>query len=142
MWILDWLPSWFFHLVVLAGIGGLLVAQFIKIIPFVTQYRLFIQIASIVVLAFGLYMEGGAANQEKWEARVKELESQVAISENKSKDANNQLASAVKEKTKIVKEFQVVIQDRIVKEASKIDAECKVAPEVISILNDAAKGTK
>lgn len=142
MWMLDFLPAWIFHLIVLAGIAGLVIAQFIRFIPLVTQYRLFIQIGSIVVLAFGLYMEGGVANQQKWEARVKELEAQVAISENKSKDANIQLASVVKEKTKVVKEFQVVIQDRIIKEASKIDAECIVAPEVISILNDAAKGSK
>jgi uncharacterized coiled-coil protein SlyX len=142
MWMLDFLPAWIFHLIVIAGIGGLIVAQFIKFIPLVTQYRLFIQIGSIIVLAFGLYMEGGVANQQKWEARVKELEAQVAISENKSKDANIQLASVVKEKTKVVKEFQVVIQDRIVREADKIDADCKVAPEVISILNDAAKGSK
>jgi uncharacterized coiled-coil protein SlyX len=142
MWILDFLPVWIFHLIILAGVAGLIIAQFIKFIPFVTQYRLFIQIGSVLALAFGLYMEGGVANQEKWEARVKELEAQVAISESKSKDANNQLASVVKEKTKVVKEFQVVIQDRIVQEASRIDAECKVTPEVISILNDAAKGSK
>ena len=38
-----------------------------------------------------------------------------------------------------VKELQVVYQDRIKEIEKRIDAECKVAPEAIGILNDAAK---
>lgn len=139
MWILDWLPFWIFHLIVLAGIVGLLAAQFLRFIPLVSQYTLVIKVASIIILVFGVYMEGGISNQKKWEARVKELEAKVAIAEQQSKESNIKLDSVVKEKTKVIKEIQLVIQDRIVKDASKIDAECKVAPEVISILNQAAK---
>lgn len=138
MWILDWLPFWIFHLIVIVGIAGLVAAQFLRFIPFVSQYTLIIKITSIVVLVFGVYMEGGISNQKKWEARVKELEAKVAIAEQQSKEANVALTNVVKEKTKVVKEIQLVVQDRISKEATKIDAECKVAPEVISILNQAA----
>lgn len=138
MWILDWLPFWIFHLIVIAGIAGLIAAQFLRFIPFVSQYTLIIKVTSIIVLVFGVYMEGGISNQKKWEARVKELEAKVAIAEQQSKEANVALTNVVKEKTKVVKEIQLVVQDRIVKEAMKIDSECKVAPEVISILNQAA----
>lgn len=140
--MLDWLPFWIFHLIVLVGLGGLIAAQFFKFIPFVTKYYLPIQVISIITLSIGIYMEGGISNQEKWEARVKELETKVAIAEEKSKTANVELASKIKEKTKIVKEIQLVVQEKIVKDSSKIDAECKVAPEAISILNQAAESIK
>lgn len=142
MWLLEFLPNWVFHLIVLVGILGLLIAQFIKVIPFVTQYRLFIQIGSIIVLTFGLYMEGGISNQEKWEARVNKLKAEIIISESKSNEANIKLASAAKEKIKIVKDTQVIIQTRIKEVETKIDAECKISPDVITILNDAARKVK
>ena len=76
MWILDWLPGWIFTLITLAGAGAYLVTEVLGNIPFVSQYLRAIRAGAIVALAFGLYMMGGSANQEKWEARVKELEAQ------------------------------------------------------------------
>jgi hypothetical protein len=34
----------------------------------------------------------------------------------------------------------VVVQERIVKETAKMDAECRVSPEAVGILNQAAGG--
>ena len=139
MWILDYLPFWIFHLIVLAGIGGILASTILKFIPFISNYKLPIQVGSAILLAFGLYMEGGVACQEKWEARVKELEAKVAISEEQSKTANAQLASSIKEKKQIIKQTQVVIQEKIVKVKEQIDAQCTVPPEAIQLLNEAAE---
>lgn len=138
MWILDWLPFWIFHLVVVLGISGIIASVVFKFIPFISQYTLPIQVVSIIVLAFGVYMEGGISNQQMWEAKVAKLESQVKISEEQSKTANAKIGAAVKENVRIVKEVQVIIQERIKEAEAKIDAECKVAPEVLNILNDAA----
>ena len=63
----------------------------------------------------------------------------LKISEQQSKDANAALAKKGKDKVKIVKEVQVVIKERIKTVEKKIDADCKVDPEAISIINDAAK---
>ena len=70
MWILDWLPFWIFHLVVVLGIAGIIASIVFKFVPFISQYTLPIQVISIIVLVFGVYMEGGISNQEKWEAKV------------------------------------------------------------------------
>ena len=56
MWILDWLPFWIFHLIVLAGLAGLAASLVLKFVPFISTYRLPIQVASIAVLVFGVYM--------------------------------------------------------------------------------------
>ena len=99
MWMLDFLPFWIFHLIVLIGIGGILASVVLKFIPFISKYNLPLQVGSIILLSFGVYMEGGISNQEKWEARVKELEAKVAVAEEQSKTANAKLDAKIKEKT-------------------------------------------
>lgn len=142
MWILDFLPSWIFTLITLISLGAFLTTEFLNNLPFVAQYLKAIRIGSIVGLVLGLYMMGGAANQEKWEARVKELEAKVAIAEQQSKTANAEIASKIKENKQLVKQQQIIVQEKIVKVAEKIDAECKVSAEAIAILNEAAEGSK
>jgi hypothetical protein len=50
MWILDWLPFWVFHLVVLVGLAGLAASLVLKFVPFISTYRLPIQVAAIAIL--------------------------------------------------------------------------------------------
>ena len=137
MFLIDFLPFWIFHLLFLVGVTGLLVSQFLNL-PFISEYKLPVQILSIVVLTVAVYFEGGISNQEKWEKRVTELETKVAVAEEKSKAANIEVASLVKEKEQLVKQKQIIIQERIVKQSAVIDANCVVPVEAIQILNEAA----
>lgn len=142
MWILDFLPGWIFTLITLAGAGAYLVTEVLGNVPFVAQYLRAIRAGSIVALAFGLYMMGGSANQEKWEARVKELEAKVAVAEEQSKTANAKLDAKMKEKAKVIKEKEYIIQEKIVQVKEKIDAMCQIPVEAINLLNEAAEERK
>ncbi len=139
MWMLSLLPAWFWHLLILIGVVAVVAAWFLKRIPFVSQYNLPLKIAGTAVVLLSIWMEGGLANEAKWQAKVADLEAKVKEAEEKSQQANVQIQTKVVEKIKVVKDVQIVIQDRIVKVKEKIDAECKVAPEAILIHNDAAK---
>ena len=79
MWILNFLPFWFFHLITLLAVIGLLAGFVLGMIPIINKYKLPIQAVSILLLAFGLYMEGAISNEEKWQALVKEMEAKVAL---------------------------------------------------------------
>lgn len=142
MWILDFLPGWIFTLITLAGAGAYLVTEVLGNIPFVAQYLRAIRAGAIVALVFGVYMMGGSANQEKWEARVKELEAKVAIAEEQSKTANAKLDAKMKEKAKIIKEKEYIIQEKILKVKEQIDAKCEIPVEAIQLLNEAAEERK
>ena len=142
MWMLDFLPFWIFHLIVLIGIGGILASVVLKFIPFISKYNLPLQVGSIILLVFGVYMEGGIANQEKWEARVKELEAKVAVAEEQSKTANAKLDAKMKEKAKVIKEKEYIIKEKIVQVKEKIDAVCQIPIEAIQLLNEAAEERK
>ena len=142
MWILDFLPGWIFTLITLAGTGAYLVTEVLGNIPFVAQYLRAIRAGAIVALVFGVYMMGAAANQEKWEARVKELEAKVAVAEEQSKTANAKLDAKLKEKAKVIKEKEYIIQEKLVKIKDTIDAMCQIPAEAINLLNEAAEERK
>ena len=148
MWILSLLPDsillYVVNTVLIVGAVGSFLSFFainrlLRWFPAVAPYHLILQIVSAVLLVAGIYFKGGYSVEIMWRERVAELEEKIKIAEDQSKDANTALSKAQKEKVKIVKEVQVVIQDRIVEKEKVIDAECKIAPEAISILNDAAK---
>ncbi len=142
MWILDFLPGWIFTLITLAGAGAYLVTEVLGNIPFVAQYLRAIRAGAIVALVFGVYMMGGSANQEKWEARVKELEAKVAVAEEQSKTANAKLDAKMKEKVKVIKEKEYIIKEKLVQIKDTIDAMCQIPAEAINLLNEAAEERK
>lgn len=138
MWLLDFLPFWIFHLVVLAGIGGILASTVLKFIPFISNYKLPIQVGSAILLAFGLYMEGGVSNQEKWEARVAEVKLEMAKKDAASAEATTKVVTKYVTVDRIVKEKG----DAILKEVPKFisedaDAQC-VVPNGFVLLHDSA----
>jgi len=148
MWMLSFVPDslllWLVNTILIVGAIGSFLSFFVlhKILnkfPALAPYHLLIQIISIVLLVAGVYLKGGYGVEMAWRERVADLEAKIKVAEAKSEQANIDLAAKQKEKVKVVKEVQVVIKEKIVQVASKIDAECKVDPDAISIINDAAK---
>lgn len=150
MWMLSFLPDaflvWIINIVLLAGIVGTTVSILFKVairwIPWIIPYRTLLQVVSIVLLLAGVYFKGGLAIEQEWRARVKDLEAKVAISEEQSKTANTKIEKVYIDRVKVVKDTQVVIQEKLKTVEVKVDAECKIVPEAINILNDAAAGVK
>jgi hypothetical protein len=148
MWMLSFVPDslllWIVNTILIVGAIGSFLSFFVlhKILnkfPALAPYHLLIQIVSIVLLVAGVYLKGGYGVEMAWRERVADLEAKIKVAEAKSEQANIDLAAKQKEKVKVVKEVQVVIKEKIVQVAGKIDAECKVDPDAITIINDAAK---
>ncbi len=138
MWLLDFLPFWVFHLIVLVGIGGILASKVLTFIPLMNIYKAPIQIAGAVLLIIGLYMEGGISNQEKWEARVAEAKLEMAKKEVASADATVKVVTKYVTVDRIVKENGDAIVKEIPKFISKdADAQC-VVPNGFVVLHDSA----
>ena len=138
------LPTWFWFVV--AGVGAVMYffSGLIQAIPFVQAKLVGVSVKYIglALLLGGVYLTGGAGVTALWKEEADALKAKIAVSEQQSKEANTKLDSALKEKNKVVREVQVVIKERIKEVEKKIDAQCVVAPEAISILNDAAKNVK
>ena len=138
MWLLNLLPDWIFHLIVLAGVLGLLGSFFFGFIPFVSKYTLPIKVGSIVLLVVGIWFEGGISNNNAWLEKVHALEKKVAEAEAKSAQANTALTSKIAEKNKEIASIQATLKNKIKQFASIMDSECKVPEQAISVLNEAA----
>lgn len=104
MWILSILPDAAIHIIFGLGILGTIAGFVLGFIPFIKNYRLAIQIISLVVLVFGVYLEGGLADYKEWELKVKEMEAKIAQAEAQSSNKNVEIQEKIVEKTKIVKE--------------------------------------
>ena len=143
MWIVNFLPDFVFHILLIAGLLGLAGSFVLDSIPFVSTNAKAIQLASAVVLAIALFFEGAISDNDAWQARVKELELKVARAETQSAEANGQLSKALAAKDKEIALAQAELKNRIKAGAAAMDAVCRIPSDVVAILNDAArKGAK
>jgi hypothetical protein len=107
-------------------------------VPFFMQNAFMIRIASMILIIFCVWVEGGMAVEAKWQARVAELELKVAKAEREAAEANGKIETVYVDRVQTVKEIQYVTVNKIAKDAAKIDKTCVIDPEVIEILNGAA----
>lgn len=146
MWLLHLLPDSFILLIVyvLMGLGalGILLGFFIRFIPWINVYRTPIQIVSIVLFCSGVYWYGGYTTEMIWREQVAALEQQVADSEKKSVETNTVIKKVYIDRVKVIKQDVVVVQEKIREVQKIIDQDCRVAPEAINLLNEAAKSRK
>jgi len=144
MWILSILPDAAIHIIFGLGILGTIAGFVLGFIPLVKTYQFAIQICSIVVLVFGVYLEGGMADYKEWELRVKEMEAKVAQAEAQSANKNIEIQEKIVEKTKVIREkgkdiIQYIDKEVVKKEeVIKYIENCPVPKDVIDTLNKAA----
>lgn len=138
----DAILNWVYWGIIAVGLTGVVAGWLGQWIPVYGKYAGILKPIGIVVLVLGVWLRGGYDTELAWRAKVTEAEAKVVAAEAKSKETNTVIQTQYRDKVKTVKEIQVVVQERIVKEAAKMDAECKVDPEAISILNQAAGGKK
>lgn len=104
IWMIDLIPNWFWTLVLWAGIAALAASYVLGKISFVAQYRIPLRIGGVLAVIVGVYFFGVIANEEKWQARVEELERQVREAEVEGETANERLGQALEDKKTVIVE--------------------------------------
>jgi len=142
MFLLSFVPDALLHLVVIcvlcAGAGIYALSFFTRFVPPLIPYSGIARIIGTVLIVGGIYFYGSYSTEMSWRNKVAELEEKVKVAEAKSKTANVEIQTVYRDKVKVVKETQVVIQERIKEVEKRIDSQCTIDTEVIKILNDAA----
>ena len=139
MWILSYLPDFVTHIIFSLGVTGTIVGFVLGFIPGIKPYQLSIQVISLLILSFGLYLEGGLAEQAIWQAKVKELEVKIAEGEVKSEKITTEVVTKILTKKQIIKEKGDEIVQYIDREIIKYNNTCPIPEEVIKSHNAAAK---
>lgn len=147
MFLLNFIPTWLLgisvNIIIIAGgisfVVSLFLESFARYVPWIASHKTLLQVLGILLLVLGVYLKGAADMEVKWRDRVTEMEVKVAAAEAESKLASSKVQTKIVEKTRYVKENQIRIEQKINDAKVKIDLQCKVSPEVIDILNNAAK---
>ena len=145
MWILSVLPEFIPHLIFIIGVLGTIAGFVLGFIPFISTYKLPIQIISILILSLGLYLEGGLANEADWKLKVKEVETKLAQKEAQSQAETVKIVEKVVTKTAYIKtkgqDIIKYLDKEVVKdnEVIKYVETCPAIPQVIlKSVNEAA----
>jgi hypothetical protein len=142
-WFLYLLPdsilTWVFYALFFAGITLIVASWFVTFIPLINKYRFPTQVIGILVFGIGSYLLGGLGVEKVWRERVAELEKKVAEAQEKSVQVNTQIQEKIVYRDRIIKDTQVVVQEKIKEVEKVIDAQCKITDDTVNILNQAAQ---
>lgn len=161
MWIFTVMSDIIIHLILAAGVVGLIAGFVLGFIPIINRYKLPIQIISILVFSLGVYLEGGLANEKEWQVKVKEAEAKAAKAEAESAQKTIELQAALVERDNAIKSKgntivkyidryrdRTLIQEVPGPERVRIEKiieyveNCPIPPELVNIHNEAAKLNK
>jgi hypothetical protein len=141
MWLLSFLPDWMFHAMIIVGGLGLVASWVLSYIPFVSIYKLPIQIVALAITIVGVWFSGSISNEAVWKAKVAEMEKKVAVAEAKSAEVNTVVVTKFVTQIKKVKEV-VYVNKEIIKEVvgKQIDSQCKLPVSAVILHNSASQG--
>lgn len=136
-WILTTVPIIVFHISFIVGILALVVSLFIGIVPFLTHYKLPIQLIALILIVSATFFEGALAYKQSIAVEVAELKLKLKEKELESTKTNVKIVEKVVTDTKVIREKGKTITEYIDREVVKYNDECRIPSKVIDIHNDA-----
>jgi NADH:ubiquinone oxidoreductase subunit 6 (subunit J) len=137
MWMLGLIPAWLWHILLGVSLVTIAATYFLRMIPFMSANAIQLRFVAVLLLTLTVWMEGGIANEAKWQARIQDLEAQVAAAEKKAAESNTKIETVYVDRIQVVKEIQYVVRKDIERAATELDANCRVSPRAIELLNQA-----
>jgi hypothetical protein len=143
MWMLSFIPDSFLHLVIIlilcAGAGVYVLSIFFNFAVPLIPYKEPARILGTLLIIAGVFFYGSYDTEIQWRKQVEEMQAKIKVAEEKSKQTNIKIVTKIHTRLKVIKEYKTVYKNQIKEIATKIDNECKVDPDAIKILNNAAK---
>lgn len=135
MWLLNLLPNWAIHLVVISGAVLYFSTVILRFIPFLSNYKLLVKIVGAILLLGGIWLEGGNYYFNKVRAEIQRVEKE-------SKEATARVESEYKLKLAETKQKGDTIVKYVDKYITKeSDSRCAI-PNNFVILHDSAAHSK
>ena len=137
-WIIGKIPATFWLIMAVVGVAGFFAAGILGKLPPFKAYTFFIKPLSVIIAVLGIYMYGGASINDHYQKIIKEYEQKIKVAEEKSAAVNTVIEERVKYQTRVIRDNQIVYQDRIIEVAKEVNGQCKLDPRVAEILNGAS----
>ena len=138
MFLISFLPDYFIHLLLAAGVTGVVAGFVLGFVPFISTYKLPIQVISIIVLTFAVYLEGGISEKQRYEKKVADLKVKIAEAEKQSEITTIQIVEKLKVETQVIHEKGKDIIRYIDRTVVEYDNSCDLPELIVTIHNAAA----
>jgi hypothetical protein len=142
MFLLNWLPDIVFHLMLLVGVLAIGASFVLTFVPFVSQYRLPIQVAGIMLTVVAVWYEGGIAKDAEYRTRIAAMELKISRAETAAAEANTRLAEQILKEQARIRDLTETNKKRLQELSGQLNQQCTVNQSVIDVLNNAAKNRK
>lgn len=142
-WLMGFIPNeifvWVAYICWGAGLGLYVISKLVMWLPQLRIGKTPAELLGIAGLMVGAWLLGSYGTEAMWKQRVAEMEEKVKAAEEKSKETNTKIEKVYVDRVKVVRDVQIVVQEKIKEVEKVIDAKCEVEPVAIDILNKAAK---
>jgi hypothetical protein len=131
-WILTFVPTFVFHLALIAGAIGLLVSSFLG------PYKLPVRIVSFILFIGAVFFQGALAYKHSVALEVAELKLKLQKAETKSVETNTEIVEKIVTDTQVIREKGKTITEYVDREVTIYNDRCVLPKEVINAHNMAA----
>jgi hypothetical protein len=135
LWVLNFFPDWFFHLILLGGIGILMFASVVTKFPGLTQYGLEFKIVALVLIVAGLLFEGALSLEKDYKVQQAQLQHELDLANAKSAQIVTKVVDQVVYRDKIITVQGTNTVTYIDKWHDAIDKGCVLSKEAIDGIN-------
>lgn len=142
LWMLGFIPDWFFQAVLIVGVLAVFASYFLKFIPVVFMYSKALKISGVILVIIGVWFNGQMSADARWRSAVADLQSKVAESERQAAVANAEIEYVYVDRVKVVEKVRYEVIGTIRDMSNELDANCAISPRAVEILNRSANALK
>jgi hypothetical protein len=132
------ITEFFTHTIFVVGVLGIIAGFVLSFIPILNRYKFPIQVISILIFAWGVYLEGGLAQEKKLKQKIAELEVKLKDAEIRASKVNTKIVKEILTKREVIREKGEDIIKYIDREVVHYDKTCPIPESVIKAHNAAA----
>ena len=138
MWLLNFLPEYFFHAIVTIGAAGVLICA----APLPFPFKGYINLVCVALLSFGLYTEGGLAERKYWNEKVEAQKLEIERLKVESGTVTTKVVTKYVDRHVVVTEkADEIIRQVPVYITEKADDSCTVTNGFVVLHDSAARNT-
>lgn len=134
MFLIGFLPSWFFYSMIGVGFVTLLLSRFIPIF-----YRSLVQITAAVLIGIGLFMSGASYNETEWKLKIAKLEKDIEEANARAAVENVKIVEKVVVKKEYYRTKGQNIIEYVDREVIKYNDRCEIPQAFIDAHDEAVK---
>lgn len=138
MFLLNFIPDFVFHVILLLGLVGIIASILIKYVPAFSIHSLPLRILGLVLLLIGVWYEGGISSRAEIKTKLEKLENELILAKKESNKVTKEIVTKVVVEKQVIKEKGKTIKEYIDREVTIYDETCPLPSSVIKAHNAAA----